>query len=69
MTFGEASMLMLVSALLNAGATWGVVSTKLQWLRRDVDRLEGLIQRVQRERAVGRAARGLDDEESGVGGY
>jgi len=29
----------LLSAVLNGAVTWGVVSTKLAWLRRDVDLL------------------------------
>jgi hypothetical protein len=38
----------ILSAIINAAVTWGVVSTKLAWLRRDIDdaisrvtRLEG----------------------------
>lgn len=30
-------LLALASAVLNGAVTWGVVSTKLAWLRRDVD--------------------------------
>lgn len=30
----------LLTALLNAAVTWGVITTKIAWLRRDLDRLE-----------------------------
>ncbi|VWB15408.1 hypothetical protein BLA13014_00430 [Burkholderia aenigmatica] len=35
----ETLLPMLVSAVLNAAVTWGVVKTQLAWLRRDVDSL------------------------------
>lgn len=42
----EAMQIALFTALLNGAVTWGVVSTKLAWLRADIDelkrRLEGL---------------------------
>jgi hypothetical protein len=31
--------LVIVGAVLNGAATWGVISTKLAWIRRDVDDL------------------------------
>lgn len=34
----EAVQIVLVTALVNGAVTWGVVTTKLAWLRRDVDR-------------------------------
>lgn len=30
-------VLVAVTALVNGGVTWGVVSTKLAWMRRDLD--------------------------------
>lgn len=33
----EAVQVVVISALVNAAVTWGVISTKLAWLRRDVD--------------------------------
>jgi hypothetical protein len=33
----EAFVLVIVTAIINGAVTWGVVSTKLDWLRRDVD--------------------------------
>lgn len=33
-------LIALFTALVNAGVTWGIVSTKLAWLRSDIDRLE-----------------------------
>lgn len=44
----EAVIVALLTAAINGAVTWGVVSTKLDWLRRDVDlahsRLDKLIQ-------------------------
>lgn len=37
MMFGEAVMIAVATALINGAVTWGVVSVKLEWLRRDVD--------------------------------
>lgn len=34
----EGVKIAIVTAILNGAVTWGVVSTKLEWLRRDVDR-------------------------------
>ena len=34
---GEALLIALVSAVINGAVVWGVVSTKLEWLRADVD--------------------------------
>ncbi|MDP1740079.1 hypothetical protein [Polaromonas sp.] len=33
----------LVTAIINGAVTWGVVSTKLAWLRRDIEKLEGRV--------------------------
>jgi hypothetical protein len=35
----DALLIALVSALINGAVTWGIISTKLAWLRRDVDQL------------------------------
>lgn len=40
----EAVQIALVTAVINGAVTWGVISTKLAWLRSDVDKL---IQRVE----------------------
>ncbi len=37
MGMGEAALIALATAAVNGAVTWGVVSTKLEWLRRDVD--------------------------------
>lgn len=37
MVIGEAALIAVVTALINGAVTWGVVSTKLQWLRADID--------------------------------
>ena len=48
----EALLIALVTAVLNGAVTWGIISTKLQWLRRDVDlahqRLDNLHERIDR---------------------
>lgn len=33
-------IVLIVSAALNGAVVWGVVSTKLDWMRRDIDDLE-----------------------------
>lgn len=33
----SSAQIVIISALINAAVTWGVISTKLAWLRRDVD--------------------------------
>ena len=33
----EAFQIALLTAAINAAVTWGIISTKLEWLRRDVD--------------------------------
>jgi hypothetical protein len=37
MNMPDSVALIVLSAIINAATTWGVVSTKLAWLRRDVD--------------------------------
>jgi hypothetical protein len=37
----------VVGAILNGAVTWGVMSTKLAWLRRDVDELRGIVFKLQ----------------------
>lgn len=38
----------LISALFNGAVTWGVVSTKLSWMRRDIDQLEARVTYLER---------------------
>ena len=47
MPLSEAWQIALLSALVNAAVTWGVISTKLAWLRRDVEKLELRIERIE----------------------
>ena len=35
----EALQIAVLTAAVNAAVTWGIISTKLAWLRRDVDSL------------------------------
>ena len=42
----ESLQIIIISALVNAGVTWGVISTKLAWLRRDVDQLTARLDRL-----------------------
>jgi hypothetical protein len=42
-------MLALVSAVANGLVTWGVVSVKLEWLRRDLDRVDGRVTFLERQ--------------------
>lgn len=36
----ETVQIALITALINGAVTWGIISTKLAWLRRDVDKLD-----------------------------
>ena len=36
----EAMQIALLTALVNGAVTWGIVSTKLAWLRRDMEKVE-----------------------------
>lgn len=40
----EAIQIALLTAIVNGAITWGIISTKLAWLRRDVDQLATRIQ-------------------------
>ncbi len=40
-------MLVVFTAVLNGAVTWGVVSTKLQWLRSDVNRAHKRIDKLE----------------------
>ena len=33
----ESTWLVLISAVLNGAVTWGIITTKLAWMRRDLD--------------------------------
>jgi hypothetical protein len=39
----------LITAMINAAVTWGVISTKLAWLRRDIDTLNARITNLETE--------------------
>lgn len=43
----EALQIALFTAVANGLVTWGVVSTKLAWLRRDVEKLEERVTRCE----------------------
>ena len=43
----EALLIAVVTAVLNGAVTWGVISTKLAWLRRDVDLAHARIDKLQ----------------------
>lgn len=40
--------IVLLTALVNGAVTWGVVSTKLAWMRQDIERLERHIESLKR---------------------
>lgn len=46
----EAIQIALVTALMNAAVTWGVISTKLAWLRRDLDDHAARLNRIEESR-------------------
>jgi hypothetical protein len=45
----EAVQLALITAVINAAVTWGVISTKLAWLRRDIDLAHKRIDNLEKE--------------------
>lgn len=45
----ETLTIALLSAIVNGAVTWGVVSTKLAWLRADIDRLYSRVQDLERQ--------------------
>lgn len=49
MTIGDDWLIPGLTVLVNAAVTWGVMSTKLQWLRSDVARMERDLLEVRRE--------------------
>lgn len=44
----DAILIALMSALFNGAVTWGVVSTKLAWARRDLDDHEARLRTLER---------------------
>jgi hypothetical protein len=42
--------ILLASAVINGAVTWGVVSTKLEWMRRDLDALAERMAWLERQR-------------------
>lgn len=44
----EALLMALVGAALNGAVTWGVVSTKLAWMRRDIEQLDKRTERLEK---------------------
>jgi hypothetical protein len=48
----DALLIALVGALVNGAVTWGVVSTKLAWLRADLDRHEARLAALERREAT-----------------
>ena len=47
----DAVLIAVVSAVLNGAVTWGVVSTKLAWMRRDLDDHHERLRYLEREYA------------------
>jgi len=46
----ENLLILIVSAAINGAVTWGVVSTKLDWMRRDLDELSDRLTHLERRR-------------------
>ncbi len=38
------------TAVLNAAVTWGIMSTKLDWLRADMQKIESRVQALEQRR-------------------
>ena len=43
----EALLIALIGALFNGAVTWGVVSTKLAWMRADLDELKTRVRELE----------------------
>jgi len=39
----ESVQIALVTAVINGAVTWGIISTKLAWLRQDIDALQARV--------------------------
>lgn len=46
----ETITLLIISAVLNGAVTWGVVSTKLEWMRKDLDTIAERLAYLERKR-------------------
>lgn len=46
----ETVLLLLASAIVNGAVTWGVVSTKLEWFRKDLDSLAERLAYMERRK-------------------
>jgi len=44
----DSILVAVLGALFNGGVTWGIVSTKLAWMRRDIDDLRGQVRALER---------------------
>lgn len=49
----ETVQIAIVTAIINGAVTWGIISTKLAWLRRDVDNLEHRMNQLDRRTEAG----------------
>jgi hypothetical protein len=47
----ESLLIGLVTVAFNGAVTWGVVSTKLAWMRRDLDSMHERLTFLERDRA------------------
>jgi hypothetical protein len=43
----DAIKIALITAVLNGAVMWGVVSTKLDWMRKDLDKIENRTERLE----------------------
>ena len=46
----ENLVLWIVGAAINGAVTWGVVSTKLDWMRRDIDDIDRRLEYLERRK-------------------
>lgn len=46
----ETVALLILSAIINGAVTWGVVSTKLEWMRKDLDTIAERLAYLERKR-------------------
>lgn len=49
----EAMQIALVTALINGAVTWGIITTKLAWIRRDLDEVRDFVFKRKNETGYG----------------
>lgn len=49
----ESLVVVIATALVNGGVTWGIMSTKMAWMRRDLDQHDQRLSWLERRLVTG----------------